>query len=122
MPEAELRSLYMWLMADPAARRHAKPALTASQTLAPGAQGGTLDLVSLLVSSGFSAASLAMSVVIFDSGGCAALAPVSGRPEAACPDRQVAWSPRDGVLCLCRVVFSRRGAVRATAECGLALG
>lgn len=63
VPEAELRSLHMWLMADPAARRHAKPTLGASQALAPGAQGGALDLVSLMVSSGFSAASLAMSVV-----------------------------------------------------------
>ncbi|QKZ21055.1 hypothetical protein HUT05_29135 [Streptomyces chartreusis] len=63
LPEAELRSLHMWLMADPAARRHARPALAASQALAPGTQGGTLDLVSLVVSSGFSAASLAMSVL-----------------------------------------------------------
>ncbi|GAA2558280.1 hypothetical protein GCM10010423_70190 [Streptomyces levis] len=50
-------------MADPAARRHAQPALAASKPLAPGAQGVTLDLVSLVVSSGFSAASLAVSVV-----------------------------------------------------------
>ncbi|MER6187708.1 hypothetical protein [Streptomyces sp. NPDC001652] len=63
MPEAELRSLHMWLMADPIARRHAKPALGASRPLPSGAQGGTIDLVSLVVSSGFNAASLAMSLV-----------------------------------------------------------
>ncbi|MEU9187102.1 hypothetical protein AB0D14_21680 [Streptomyces sp. NPDC048484] len=62
-PEAELRSLYMWLMADPAARRHAKPTLGASHPSTPGAQGDVLDLVSLVVSGGFSAASLAMSLV-----------------------------------------------------------
>ncbi|WP_307130216.1 effector-associated constant component EACC1 [Streptomyces aurantiacus] len=62
-PETELRSLHMWLMADPAARRHAKPALGASHPSTPGAQGDALDLVSLVVSGGFSAASLAMSLV-----------------------------------------------------------
>ncbi|MEU1050192.1 hypothetical protein ABZ400_34250 [Streptomyces sp. NPDC005897] len=63
VPEAELRSLHMWFMADSAARRHARPTLGASQALASGAQGGALDLLSLMVSSGFSAASLAVSVV-----------------------------------------------------------
>ncbi|MFJ6834892.1 hypothetical protein [Streptomyces sp. NPDC091209] len=63
VPEAELRSLHMWLMADPVARRHAKPALGASCPLPSGAQGGTVDLVSLVVGSGFNAASLAMSLV-----------------------------------------------------------
>ncbi|MFJ2155357.1 hypothetical protein [Streptomyces sp. NPDC087856] len=63
VPEAELRSLHMWLMADTAARRHAKPVLGTSRPLPPGAQGSTVDLVSLVVSSGFNAASLAMSVV-----------------------------------------------------------
>lgn len=63
LAEAELRSLHMWLMANPAARRHAKPALGASRPLPPGAQGNTVDLVSLVVSSGFNAASLAMSLV-----------------------------------------------------------
>jgi membrane-associated two-gene conflict system component 1 (EACC1) len=63
VPEAELRSLHMWLMADPIARRHANPTLGASRSLPPGAQGGTVDLVSLVVSSGFNAASLALSLV-----------------------------------------------------------
>ncbi|MEV0635046.1 hypothetical protein AB0I77_08785 [Streptomyces sp. NPDC050619] len=63
VPEAELRSLHMWLMADPVARRHAKPTLGTSRSLPPGAQGNTVDLVSLVVTSGFNAASLAMSLV-----------------------------------------------------------
>ncbi|MFF3644462.1 hypothetical protein [Streptomyces sp. NPDC002564] len=62
VPEEELRSLHGWLLSEPAARRHARPELGASQPSPPGAQGDLIDLVSLLVGSGFSAASLALSL------------------------------------------------------------
>lgn len=62
-PEGELRSLHEWLLADPAARRYARPLLNASRSSRPGAQGDVIDLVSLLVGSGFSAASLGLSLV-----------------------------------------------------------
>ncbi|MFJ2831462.1 hypothetical protein ACIPC1_28520 [Streptomyces sp. NPDC087263] len=62
MPEEELRSLHQWLLADPIARRCARPSLGASRSSPPGAQGDLIDLVSLIVGSGFSTASLAMSL------------------------------------------------------------
>ncbi|WP_223188536.1 MULTISPECIES: effector-associated constant component EACC1 [unclassified Streptomyces] len=62
MPEEELRSLHQWLLADPSARRCARPRLDSSRSLPPGAQGDVIDLVSLIVGSGFSAASLAVSL------------------------------------------------------------
>ncbi|WP_018568957.1 effector-associated constant component EACC1 [Streptomyces sp. PsTaAH-124] len=60
--EAELRSLHAWLLAEPAARRHARPVLDTARPSRPGAQGDAIDVISLVVSSGFSAASLALSL------------------------------------------------------------
>ncbi|MFD5780370.1 hypothetical protein [Streptomyces sp. NPDC126933] len=60
--EGELRSLHAWLLAEPAARRHARPVLDTARSPRAGAQGDTIDLISLVVSSGFSAASLALSM------------------------------------------------------------
>ncbi|QSS92582.1 MULTISPECIES: effector-associated constant component EACC1 [Streptomyces] len=62
MPEEDLRSLYNWLMSDPAARRHAWPSLESSQEPPPGAQGDVIDIISLVLGSGFSAASLLVSL------------------------------------------------------------
>ncbi|MFB7269747.1 hypothetical protein [Streptomyces sp. NPDC056244] len=60
--EGELRSLHAWLLAEPAARRHARPVLDTARSPRAGAQGDVIDLISLVVSSGFSAASLALSL------------------------------------------------------------
>ncbi|MEV0036210.1 hypothetical protein [Streptomyces sp. NPDC050804] len=60
--EGELRSLHTWLLAEPAARRHARPVLDTARPHRAGAQGDVIDLISLVVSSGFSAASLALSL------------------------------------------------------------
>jgi hypothetical protein len=60
--EDELRSLSRWLEADSAVRRHLQVVPGTSQPAAPGQQGDLLDLITLLVSSGFSAASLALSI------------------------------------------------------------
>ncbi|MER5553795.1 hypothetical protein ABT001_19350 [Streptomyces sp. NPDC002793] len=60
--EDELRSLGRWLEADSAVRRHAQVAPGSARPAIPGLQGDLLDLITLLVSSGFSAASLAVSI------------------------------------------------------------
>ncbi|MFI6084959.1 hypothetical protein ACIBBB_28990 [Streptomyces sp. NPDC051217] len=60
--EGELRSLHAWLLAEPAARRHARPVLDTARPSRAGAQGDVLDLISLVVSSGFGAGSLALSI------------------------------------------------------------
>ncbi|WP_189110969.1 effector-associated constant component EACC1 [Streptomyces camponoticapitis] len=60
--EGELRSLHAWLLAEPAARRHARPVLGTARSPRAGAQGDVIDLISLAVSSGFAAASLALSI------------------------------------------------------------
>lgn len=60
--ESELRSLHAWLLAEPAARRHARPVLGTARSPRAGAQGDVIDLISLAVSSGFAAASLALSI------------------------------------------------------------
>lgn len=60
--EGELRSLGRWLEADSAVRRHAQVAPGSERPAIPGQQGDLLDLITLLVSSGFSAASLAVSI------------------------------------------------------------
>ncbi|MER5356891.1 hypothetical protein [Streptomyces sp. NPDC002785] len=60
--EEELRSLSQWLEADSAVRRHVQIAPGTSRPLIPGQQGDLLDLITLVVSSGFSAASLAVSI------------------------------------------------------------
>ncbi|MFE1172225.1 hypothetical protein [Streptomyces sp. NPDC058773] len=54
-------SLYQWLLDEPAARRHAEPQLIGAAP-AEGELGYVLDLVQLVVSSGFSAASLGYTV------------------------------------------------------------
>jgi hypothetical protein len=63
VPEEELRSLYGWLLSDPLARRHARPVLAGGKALPGGAQGDVIDLISLILGSGFNAASLALSLV-----------------------------------------------------------
>ncbi|MFH9606673.1 hypothetical protein [Streptomyces sp. NPDC017448] len=60
--EDELRSLGRWLEADSAVRRHAQVVPGSARPATPGLQGDLLDLITLLVSSGFSAASLAVSI------------------------------------------------------------
>ncbi|MEU2358599.1 hypothetical protein ABZ599_37505 [Streptomyces misionensis] len=60
--ERQLRSLYEWLLADPACRRHARPALESRTATVPGAQGGLIDVLSLVLGTGFNAASLAVAV------------------------------------------------------------
>lgn len=60
--EAETRSLCDWLRLEPGIRRYANISMGSSTAPVPGAQGPVLDLVSLLVSSGFSAASLGVSI------------------------------------------------------------
>lgn len=61
--ERELRALHDWLLLDAAARRWARPSLHASRSAPPGAQGDVVDLLSLVIGSGFNAASLALSVM-----------------------------------------------------------
>ncbi|KYK14912.1 hypothetical protein AUW26_00060 [Streptomyces sp. CC71] len=60
--EHELRSLSQWLSADPAVRRYVQVGLGAAGPATPGHQGEAIDILSLALSSGFSAASLAVSV------------------------------------------------------------
>ncbi len=58
----EARSLHDWLLRDPAARRFGAVELEASQSPDPGAMGPLFDVVSLVIGSGLSAGSLAVSV------------------------------------------------------------
>ncbi|MCG3039681.1 hypothetical protein L7D48_03695 [Streptomyces sp. S1A] len=51
-----------WLEVDSAVRRHAQVVRGSARPAIPGQQGDLLDLITLLVSSGFSAASLAVSI------------------------------------------------------------
>ncbi|MFJ9668482.1 hypothetical protein ACIRPP_28355 [Streptomyces sp. NPDC101219] len=60
--EEELRSLHTWLSADPHARRHADLRWDTAGRMPDGGMGGLLDVLSLVIGSGFSAASLAVSV------------------------------------------------------------
>ncbi|MEU1826648.1 hypothetical protein ABZ502_29985 [Streptomyces abikoensis] len=61
--EEELRSLYVWLLADSQARRCADVAWGADVQTPANAMGGLLDVISLALGSGFSAASLAVSII-----------------------------------------------------------
>ncbi|MFE6889261.1 hypothetical protein [Streptomyces sp. NPDC057694] len=61
-PEDELRSLHGWLEADRAVRRHLQAELKTDRTRVPGQQGDGIDILSLVLSSGFSAASLAAAI------------------------------------------------------------
>ncbi|MCX5063829.1 hypothetical protein OOK12_44040 [Streptomyces sp. NBC_00452] len=65
--EDEARSLYDWLLLDHGVRRSARIELGASAQPVPGAQGAVVDLVSLILGSGFSAASLGVSVASWRS-------------------------------------------------------
>lgn len=60
--EAELRSFHGWLQADRQVIRSAAPKLGTSEKPVPGAQGQMIDIVSLVLSSSFSAASLAGTI------------------------------------------------------------
>lgn len=60
--EGGLRSLTQWLAADPGVRRHVEVTPGSAAPARPGQQGDLVDLVSLVLGSGFSAASLALSV------------------------------------------------------------
>ncbi|MGV9455512.1 effector-associated constant component EACC1 [Streptomyces sp. NPDC003635] len=58
--EAELRSLYLWLRDDSYVRRHARVEVLAEQPL-PGRMGGALDVVQLVLDSGFQLGNLALA-------------------------------------------------------------
>jgi len=60
--EGELRSLYDWMLADASSRRHARPALTTTAASVPGAQGGMVDVLSLVLGTAFNAASLVFAI------------------------------------------------------------
>ncbi|QNP62079.1 effector-associated constant component EACC1 [Streptomyces genisteinicus] len=60
--EKHLRSLYEWLLADSACRRHARPVLRPGATTVPGAQGGLIDVLGLVLGTGFNAASLGVAI------------------------------------------------------------
>lgn len=61
--EEEARSLSEWLRADRAVLRTARVELSAAHPPEQGAQGSAVDVVSLVLGSGFSAASLAVAIV-----------------------------------------------------------
>lgn len=61
--EDELRSLQAWLETDRTVRRHVRATLATDRVRVPGQQGDVIDLLSLVLGSGFSAASLAATVV-----------------------------------------------------------
>ncbi len=60
--EEELCSLSAWLVADRATRRVVRSELGSALSPAPGSQGNGIDILSLVLSSGFSAGSLAVAV------------------------------------------------------------
>ncbi|OPG04755.1 hypothetical protein B1R27_24075 [Streptomyces sp. GKU 895] len=60
--EQYLRSLYEWLLADAACRRHARPELGSCTVEVPGAQGELIDVLSLVLGTGFNAASLGVAI------------------------------------------------------------
>lgn len=60
--ERELRSLYEWLLADAACRRNARPELGSGAVAVPGAQGELIDVLSLVLGTGFNTASLAVAI------------------------------------------------------------
>ncbi|GAA5211318.1 MULTISPECIES: effector-associated constant component EACC1 [Streptomyces] len=60
--EDEIRSLFNWLLLDRVVRRAARVEMGSSSAPIPGQQGAVLDLVSLALSNGISAASLGMSI------------------------------------------------------------
>ncbi|MGA5369979.1 effector-associated constant component EACC1 [Streptomyces griseoincarnatus] len=60
--EGELRSLTQWLSADLSVRRHVQAVPGTAGPAVPGQQGDVIDIISLLISSGLSAAALGMSI------------------------------------------------------------
>ncbi|MFE7463867.1 hypothetical protein ACFU6R_07160 [Streptomyces sp. NPDC057499] len=66
--EEEIRSLGQWLEADSVVRRHVQVVPGTARPAVPGQQGDLLDLITLVVSSGFSAASLAVSIASWRAG------------------------------------------------------
>lgn len=60
--EDHVRSLYEWLLLDRTVRREARVEMASSSVPVPGQQGTVLDLVSLVLGSGISAASLGVSI------------------------------------------------------------
>ncbi|MFB6811871.1 hypothetical protein [Streptomyces sp. NPDC056387] len=60
--ENELRSLVAWLETDRSVGRHVRSVLTSGLPRVPGQQGDGIDILSLVLSSGFSAASLTASI------------------------------------------------------------
>ncbi|WP_408993385.1 effector-associated constant component EACC1 [Streptomyces europaeiscabiei] len=62
LAEEETRSLYDWLLLDRVVRREARVEMGSSSAPVPGQQGAVLDLVSLVLSTGISAASLGVSI------------------------------------------------------------
>ncbi|MCX4784499.1 effector-associated constant component EACC1 [Streptomyces sp. NBC_01264] len=60
--EVELRSLAAWLEADRSVRRHVRTELTSGLPRVPGQQGDGIDILSIVLSSGFSTAALSASI------------------------------------------------------------
>ncbi|MFD3472269.1 hypothetical protein ACFWWM_39345 [Streptomyces sp. NPDC058682] len=60
--EQHLRSLHEWLLADATCRRYARPALGSGAVVVPGAQGDLIDVLSLVLGTGFNAASLVAAI------------------------------------------------------------
>ncbi|MGW7411011.1 effector-associated constant component EACC1 [Streptomyces sp. NPDC054863] len=60
--EGELRSLHDWLMTDRTVRRGALAELASAEPPEPGRQSSAVDILSLVLSSGFSTASLGVSI------------------------------------------------------------
>ncbi|MFE8948154.1 hypothetical protein [Streptomyces sp. NPDC007856] len=60
--EEEVRSLYDWLLLDRKVRREARLEMGSSSAPVPGQQGAALDLISLVLGNGISAASLGVSI------------------------------------------------------------
>ncbi|MGV9848016.1 effector-associated constant component EACC1 [Streptomyces sp. NPDC003442] len=65
--EAELRSLAAWLGIDRAVRPSVRANLASAGPAEAGHQGNGIDILSLVLSSGFSAASLATSIATWRS-------------------------------------------------------
>jgi hypothetical protein len=60
----ESRSLRSWLRDEPEVRRHGEPATPADDT-APGQMGTGIEVLSLVLGSGLSAAQLVMSIIMW---------------------------------------------------------
>ncbi|MGW6530132.1 effector-associated constant component EACC1 [Streptomyces venezuelae] len=65
--EEQLRSLAAWIGADRAVRRSVEAELRSDPARTPGHQGNGIDILALVVGSGFSAASLAVSIATWRS-------------------------------------------------------